>query len=118
MFDWLRKRDLRAPEAEQDEDAVRQHGYHMSGTYRLLYKYLEHRYASITVLTFAQIEDLLGFRLPDRARTDREWWTVADTGTAEPRYSNAWTLARRTASPNFLAQNVVFERTHLRNTEL
>jgi hypothetical protein len=89
---------------------VRQHAYLMSGKYRLLYKYLEHRYASTIVLTFAQIEDLLGFKLPDRARTDRDWWTVPALGAAEPCHSNAWTLTRRTAKPNLLAKNVIFER--------
>ena len=36
----------------------------MPGTYQSLYEYLEHRYANTVVLTFAQIEDLLGFPLP------------------------------------------------------
>jgi hypothetical protein len=74
----------------------------------LLNKYLENRYADTVVLTFRQIEDLLGFPLPALARTHREWWT-ADAST-EPRYSNAWILAGMTARPNLLAQNVVFER--------
>ena len=62
------------------------------------------------VLTFGQIEDLLGFTLPDLARTDQEWWTIADLSTAEARCSDAWTLASRTAKPNLLAQTVLFER--------
>jgi hypothetical protein len=37
----------------------------MPGTYTSLYQYLENRYANTVVLTFAQIEDLLGFPLPD-----------------------------------------------------
>ena len=52
----------------------------MTGKYLLLYKYLENRYANTVVLTFAQIEDLLGFPLPDQARCQREWWTDAGRG--------------------------------------
>ena len=82
----------------------------MSGTYLLLYKYLENRYADTVVLTFAEIEDLLGFTLPDQARLHREWWTDAETKTAGPNYSDSWILASRTAMPNLLARTVVFQR--------
>jgi hypothetical protein len=61
-------------------------------------------------LTFAEIEDLLGFALPDQARLHREWWTAAETSADEPNYSEAWILARRTALPNLMARTVVFER--------
>jgi hypothetical protein len=46
----------------------------MSGKYLLLCKDLENRYANTVVLTFAEIEDLPGFRLPDLARLHQEWW--------------------------------------------
>jgi len=82
----------------------------MSGTYLLLYQYLENRYADTVVLTFAQIEDLLGFTLPDQARLHREWWTDAAPNVAGPNYSDSWILASRTAMPNLLARTVVFER--------
>lgn len=81
----------------------------MAGKYRALRAFLEHRYSNTVVLTFGQIEDLLGFALPDRARTDGEWWT-ATPGAAEPQHSHAWTQASMTARPNLLAGNVVFER--------
>ncbi len=45
----------------------------MPGKYKSLYQYLENRYANTVVLTFAQIEDLLGFTLPDSARVHQEW---------------------------------------------
>jgi hypothetical protein len=80
------------------------------GKYQFLYKYLEGRYADTVVLSFRQIEDLLGFALPALARTDRAWWTAAAGSGADRGFSDAWTLASRTASPNLLAQNVVFER--------
>jgi len=82
----------------------------MSGQYLLLYNYLENRYANTVVLTFAQIEDLLGFMLPEQARLNQEWWTDAEKTAAGPNYSDSWVLARRTAMPNLVAQTVVFER--------
>jgi hypothetical protein len=82
-----------------------------AGIYGPLYEYLEHRYADIVVLTFGQIEDLLGFALPAPARTDSVWWTHRDgEGTESPHYSEAWRLAHRTAKPNLSAGNVLFER--------
>jgi hypothetical protein len=80
---------------------------HVPREYRALYIYLEHRYASVVVLTFEQIEALLGFPLPTRARTEREWWTDrADT----QRHRAAWTGAGRTATPNLVAGIIMFER--------
>ena len=76
--------------------------------YLSLYTYLEHRYASNVVLTFEQMEALLGFALPAAARVERDWWTAAAVRSA--RHSDAWTVARRTATPNLVARNVAFER--------
>jgi hypothetical protein len=81
-----------------------------SGKYLALYKYLENRYADVTVLTFEQIEALLGFALPPLARTNEGWW-AARAATADAPHSAAWVLAGRTATPNLLAKNVLFERT-------
>lgn len=80
---------------------------HPSGEYRALYTYLERRYASVVVLTFEQIEALLGFALPPPARTEREWWT---DGVDTQRHSAAWIGAGRTAAPNLGAQTITFER--------
>ena len=82
----------------------------MTGKYVLLYEYLEHRHADTVVLTFAEVEDLLGFALPDQARHHREWWTDADTSRVVAPHSDAWVLAHRTAVPNLGAQTVVFDR--------
>jgi len=80
---------------------------HVPREYRPLYTYLERRYASVVVLTFEQIESLLGFALPTPARTEREWWRdIGDTR----RHSAAWTGAGRTAAPNLAARIVTFER--------
>ena len=86
---------------------MEQGGAHVPGEYRALYTYLEHRYASVVVLTFEQIEALLGFALPTHARTELEWWT--NTVDAQ-RHSAAWTEAGRTAAPNLGAGTITFER--------
>ena len=76
--------------------------------YLALYTYLDHRYASTVVLTFEQIEALLGFALPDAARMERDWWTAAALRMGS--HSDAWTMAKRTATPNLSARTVTFER--------
>jgi hypothetical protein len=78
--------------------------------YPILHKYLHERYADTVVLTFRQIEDLLGFALPAAARTDSAWWTAPAEGGTAPGCSDAWRRARRTAKPNLVAEHVVFER--------
>ena len=80
----------------------------VAAAYVPLYTYLQHRYASNVVLTFEQVEALLGFALPAPARVERDWWTspVSDMDG----HSNAWTVARRTATPNLWARTVAFER--------
>jgi hypothetical protein len=108
---WMRKRGWTTETGvKADAGPAKPHGCSKAGKYRLLCEYLENRYANTVVLTFDQVEDLLGFTLPDLARTDKEWWTIADLSTTEARYSDAWTLASRTATPNLSARTVVFER--------
>ena len=76
--------------------------------YMPLYTYLNRRYAGRVVLTFEQIESLLGFAPPAPAFADAEWWTGA--GAAHDRHSAAWTAARRSAAPQLRARTVAFER--------
>ena len=111
IFNWFRRRRLIAADVERPPGAVARPPMRaMTGKYVLLYKYLENRYANSVVLTFAQIEDLVGFPLPDQARSQREWWTGAGEPQAGPSYADAWKLASRTASPNLLAKIVAFDR--------
>jgi hypothetical protein len=115
MIDWLKVKWPRRGSAayhprETHADTPKPPGRVMSGKYVLLYKYLENRYANTVVLTFKEIEDLLGFTLPDQARLHQEWWTDAAAGVAGANYSDSWILASRTAIPNLLARTVVFER--------
>jgi hypothetical protein len=88
----------------------RQRGKGDAGEYRLLYEYLRDRFSDRLVLTFGQIEDLMGFPLPAPAWVQREWWGTSDPGTERSRQSDAWVLAGRTASVNLRAQCVTFER--------
>ena len=81
---------------------------HVAGRYLSLYTYLEHRYATNVVLTFDEMESVLGFALPAPARSEREWWTSPTDDLDQ--HSDAWTVACRTATPNLLARTVAFER--------
>jgi len=110
MLGWMKKRPATAHNLPEPDDAAEDRRSAMSGKYRPLYKYLNGRYANVVVLTFAQIEDLLGFSLPDVARRSEDWWTVPDPNTTRPRFSDSWILANRTARPKLLALTVVFER--------
>jgi hypothetical protein len=87
-------------------DAVNGH----AGEYQRLYVYLRDRYANCVVLTFTQIEDLLGFVLPEPARHEAGWWGTGDASAARSEQSASWTLASRTATVNLSAQRVMFER--------
>jgi hypothetical protein len=116
MWKWIKRRksavrDIAkadAPPAKRQTDAVPRKAGEVPGEYATLHNYLTNRYANIVVLTFDQIEGLLGFRLPDSARTQQKWWTGRAEGD-EPACSDAWILAGMTARPNLLAQTVVFE---------
>jgi hypothetical protein len=111
MFDWLTRRAL-TTEATSLRIAPRilHDRYPSAGEYERLYAYLRDRYAIRVVLTFAEIEDLLGFTLPGLARDDLAWWNGGNFDGATSTQSFAWTLAGRTAAVNLAAQNVVFER--------
>jgi hypothetical protein len=76
----------------------------------LLHRYLHNRFADRVVLTFAQIEDILGFSLPVSAWVERDWWGCLDALGGGTRQSAAWTLAGRRAMVNLAARNVTFER--------
>ena len=82
----------------------------MGSEYQPLHKYLQDRFADRIVLTFGEIEDLVGFKLPDAARRQQDWWVSADPTAPRSAIADAWTLASRTAIINMGAQSVVFER--------
>ena len=109
---WLRRWLGKSPAGRPacDLPPTRSAGTVIAGTYEALYHYLEKRYANSVVLTFAQIEDLLGFRLADAARVDPTWWSNDDLHDPRLAQSRAWTRASRTATVNLGAQTVLFER--------
>jgi hypothetical protein len=97
MWSWLKRREWPArQEREAPEHVARPPERVVSGKYQLLHKYLEERFANTVVLTFAEVEDLIGSALPDQARSEPEWWASG--------------LSSRTAKPNLFAQTVAFER--------
>ena len=53
---------------------------------------------------------VVALNVGDGGSEDTPSSAAAGTGATEPGYSNAWTLTRRTAKPNLLAQNVIFDR--------
>ena len=88
-----------------------QPGTAMTGDYRSLHKYLHDRYADTIVMTFGEIEDLIGFSLPDAARVEPGWWASADVNGVPSPQSLSWIEAHRAATPRLQAHVVVFERT-------
>ena len=118
MWNWIKRREAPTrpgtktlePVSELTIGKVTTRPRKVTGKHAALYDYLEHRFADVVVLTFGQIEDLLGFGLPDAARTRAEWWTLAVPDGDSSSFSEAWISAGRTASPNLLARTVTFER--------
>jgi hypothetical protein len=113
MLEWLtgpwRRTRTRAPRRSPTE-TPKPIGRAMSGPYLLLHTYLDERFADTVVLTFAQIEDVIGAALPAPARLEAAWWTDPSGNVVAPHHSDAWTLARRTAVPNMAACIVSFAR--------
>jgi hypothetical protein len=110
-YRWLGTRWRRSPPVPHPVSAivpVEPTRVRVPPEYLPLYSYLEHRYAAVVVLTFEQIEALLGGSLPLPASTEREWWT-GDAAHLHP-HSAAWAATGRTATPNLSARTVTFER--------
>jgi len=114
MWDWIRRVSTSpaAPPvlAAPDEPSPAPRGRVKTGPYRLLHDYLRERYADTVVLTFEQIEDLLGSTLPTEARSDPDWWGRTTVVATDAHCSDAWVLAKRTAVPNLRAKTVIFDR--------
>jgi hypothetical protein len=112
MMNWL-KRPRPAREKRDRADTQTPANlrlFAVPAEYLSLHKYLDDRFANTVVLTFAEIEDLLGHALPALARLQQEWWANADPESTPSAQSRSWSQASRTAKPNLLAQTVVFER--------
>ena len=82
----------------------------MGENYEPLFRYLDKRYADSVVLTFDQIESLIGFPLSASARADLTWWSNDESPAWPLAQSRAWTRASRRATPNLGARIVRFDR--------
>jgi hypothetical protein len=78
------------------------------GTYHLLHICLRDRFANRVVLTFAEIEDLLGFHLPDPARLDRSGGRLLQTASDHRSRMRGSSRTGRRASA--CRPSVVFDR--------
>jgi hypothetical protein len=114
MWSWIRRRSTPparpAAVAIADAPAPASRARMKAGPYRLLHDYLRERFADSVVLTFGQIEDLLGDSLPADALSDGTWWSRTAVDASDPHCSDAWVLANRTAQPNLRARTVIFDR--------
>jgi hypothetical protein len=72
------------------------------GEYRPLHKYLDGRYADTVVLRFAEIEDLLGFALPDPCACGKTGGRTP-TLTAAVAQSRSW-IALQDRQVNLIAR--------------
>ena len=109
MLEWMKRRRPARHKALEAE-ASHAEASLASGRSAPLHKYLDERYADAVVLTFAEIEDLIGFALPDVARLSHDWWTTPASDTSHSRFADSWTQAKRTARPNLQALTVAFDR--------
>jgi hypothetical protein len=58
--------------------------------YDPLYKWLQANSAPRISVTFKQIEEILGFRLPNTARKDPAWWANEKSVTSRHVQCRAW----------------------------
>ena len=109
MLEWMKRRRP-ARRKPLEADASHAEASLGSGRSAPLHKYLDERYADAVVLTFADIEELIGFALPDVARLSHDWWTTPAPDTSGSRFADSWTQAKRTPRPNLQALTVAFDR--------
>ena len=79
------------------------------GKYAALFRHLCAIETNRWRATFADIESLLGFTLPDSARVHRPWWANQTNGGHS--HALAWQAAGwKTSGVDLLAESLVFER--------
>lgn len=108
MLSWLKRLYRHEPPGLPERHPPAPQGDGVSREFLSLHDYLVNRYSNVVVLTFGQVEDLLGSPLPATARRDLAWWNA--DGADNLGHTNSWRLANRTAVANLLAQTVTFER--------
>lgn len=81
------------------------------GKYAPLYRHLLAMAGSDWSTSFAEIEAVLGFRLPDSARLHRPWWANSAKGNGHS-HALAWQAAGwKTGEVDLDAETLVFART-------
>ena len=109
MLEWMKRRRPARHDKIFDAALLPADTFRVSGS-APLHKYLNDRFADAVVLTFAEIEDLIGGELPALARQNAEWWTTPDPAAGGCGLADSWILANRTARPNLRALTVAFDR--------
>ena len=114
MLEWIKGRRL-ARHEESEADAANAASAHtepsvVCGRSGPLHKYLDGRYADAVVLTFGEIEDLIGFPLPELARQSYDWWTTPDPDTARSPLRGFVATGQEDRSANLRALTVAFDR--------
>jgi hypothetical protein len=81
----------------------------MAGTYDPLRDYLMSVRLPSLVLTFKEVENVLGVPLPPSARSRREWWGN-EKGPKSHVQCRSWKCAGYEAFPNMASETVTFLR--------
>ncbi len=82
----------------------------MAGKYNMLRVHLKLLTDASVVLTFNEIEKLMGGPLPPAARSHLEWWANEAIPTRGHPQCHAWRDTGYNAYPNLTAETVTFRR--------
>ena len=79
------------------------------GKYNQLYTHLRHQGGQEWSTTFNEVEEILGFQLPNSARMHRSWWSNQDNGGHSQ--ALAWqTAGWRVSAVNLEQESLTFKR--------
>lgn len=82
----------------------------MKSKYDPLRRYLLSLDRFPVTMAFAEVERVLGFKIPPSARKYAAWWSNANPETGQHPYSGAWLSAGVRARANLEAEQVTFEK--------
>lgn len=82
----------------------------MSGKYDLLRDHLMAIKSPSVMMSFTEIEAILGAALPRSARAHREWWANETNPATGHGHCRSWQLAGYGAFPDMAAELVTFRR--------
>ncbi|MER1999519.1 MAG: hypothetical protein ABS882_07070, partial [Lysinibacillus sp.] len=72
--------------------------------YEPLYKFLESKESNRLIMTFKEVEEVLGFTLPESASKYMAWWD----GSSQHTQAYSWTRAGFKANPSLKEKKVEF----------